>query len=268
MGKKRGSEFTFLVEEEDDAPVASGPAGIEASEDDGFQPLPVNPNVTAKTPVADEEAPSTGSWWGINPYAKHFNVTDGLVKERLLCSLLPWKSGFISEGNDPDLYGPLWVAVTMVISVSIASEIHSRVLSINGAVDTTSVQFHHLILAFVVVMGYVFLGSTAVWAIRRYYGIGCELVYTICVYGYSLMPLVVAKLVSITPVWAINLVVVVVGWAISAFFLYKQLWQIGMEQGQLDFADSVNWRRPAQLIAVVSTLLHAGLGAFVAFAFR
>ncbi|KAJ8900838.1 hypothetical protein NDN08_000137 [Rhodosorus marinus] len=268
MGRNRGSEFTFLVEEEDDAPVTTGQVGIQASVDEGFQPVPVNPTAVAKAPVADEEAPSTGSWWGINSYAKHFNVSYGLVKDRLLCSLLPWKGDFISEGNGPDLYGPLWVAVTMVISISITSEIQQRILSINGAVDTTSVQFHHLILAFVIVMGYVFLGSTAVWAIRRYYGIGCELVYTTCVYGYSLMPLVIAKFISITPVWVFNLVVVIVGWTISAFFLYKQLWQIGMEQGQLDFADSVSWRRPAQLIAVVSTLLHAGLGAFVAFAFR
>mmetsp|Transcript_33015 Transcript_33015/g.129637 ORF Transcript_33015/g.129637 Transcript_33015/m.129637 type:complete len:157 (+) Transcript_33015:510-980(+) len=156
----------------------------------------------------------------------------------------------------------------MVISISITSEIRQRILSISGAVDTTSVQFHHLILAFVVVMGYVFIVSTIVWAIRRYYGIGRELVYIVCVYGYSLMPLVIAKFVSVTPVTVFNLVLVAVGWVISAFFLYKQLWRIGMEQGQLDLSDSVGWRRPTQMLTIVSTLLHVGLGAFVALAFH
>lgn len=48
MGRNRGSEFTFLVEEEDDTPIPTGQADIQASVDPGFQTVPVNPTADSK----------------------------------------------------------------------------------------------------------------------------------------------------------------------------------------------------------------------------
>ena len=66
-------------------------------------------------------------------FAKYFDVTTQDVKERILWSVLPSPSGenYVDRliRSNPDLYGPVWVNVTLVFSIAICGNIASYLSS-------------------------------------------------------------------------------------------------------------------------------------------
>jgi hypothetical protein len=53
--------------------------------------------------------------WSISFYAQYFDVDTGMVLQRCWAALFP-RANFLDvlEGN-PDLYGPFWIATTVVL---------------------------------------------------------------------------------------------------------------------------------------------------------
>ena len=64
---------------------------------------------------------------------QHFDVTEYMVRIRILHSLVPFNPKFHSISKEkPDLYGPLWIFTTLVFIIAASGEITSY---LNGALD-------------------------------------------------------------------------------------------------------------------------------------
>ncbi|KZZ95177.1 Yip1 domain family [Ascosphaera apis ARSEF 7405] len=63
-------------------------------------------------------------WWSLNYYAQYFDVDTTDVTKRCFYSLWHLRSNFfdILDGN-PDLYGPFWIATTVVVILFLTATI-------------------------------------------------------------------------------------------------------------------------------------------------
>ena len=74
----------------------------------------------------EETTTSTGHkmFWKLDYYQQFFNVTTNDVGQRIFSSMVPNRKGFIDViSNNPDLYGPLWVCVTLIVTASMSGNI-------------------------------------------------------------------------------------------------------------------------------------------------
>lgn len=87
--------------------------------------------------------------------------------------------------NQPDLYGPFWIATSVVFSVfvcsSLAGSLAAYIAGKQHVYDFTLLSF-----AVVVVYMYAFLCPALVWASTKYFGCQPSLLEIINYYGYGL----------------------------------------------------------------------------------
>jgi len=74
---------------------------------------------------------SSNSMWSLEYYQKYFNVNSKQIGLRLLRALIPLKPFYTYYDNKPDLYGPFWVATTLVILMAATGNMSSYLSSMN-----------------------------------------------------------------------------------------------------------------------------------------
>lgn len=119
-------------------------------------------------------------------YQPFFNVDTSDVKDRLMATLTFWRADptFLNlVGDAPDLYGPFWLATTLIFVVSVTSNL-ARTL-----VDGSNYDFELVTACVSVVYGYLALAPLAVWLAAKYLlGIpSIGYVQLTCLVGYSLL---------------------------------------------------------------------------------
>lgn len=141
-------------------------------------------------------------------YAQCFDVDATDVTARVAAALWPFRPPvpFLSLiASKPDLYGPVWLAATLVFVIGAGSNLASWLSFSGGSVGASAAvslwhyDFKALTTALVFVFGYSFGAPAAVWAAMAYLmprGLGLGLVTLTCVYGYSVAPFIPAAVRS------------------------------------------------------------------------
>lgn len=108
------------------------------------------------------------------------------VIERCLKSMYP-VGDFAADTlqNQPDLYGPFWIATSVVFSVFVCSSLAGS-LAAYIAGQSHVYDFTLLSFAVFVVYMYAFLCPALIWASTKYFGCQPSLLDIINYYGYSL----------------------------------------------------------------------------------
>lgn len=83
--------------------------------------------------------------WGQSLIAQYFNVTTEDVVSRITWSIMPFRSSsgdtymerFIR--NNPDIYGPFWISVSLIFSIAIFGNLSSYMKSI----EQSNTQWHN-----------------------------------------------------------------------------------------------------------------------------
>ncbi|KAI8982605.1 hypothetical protein BDB01DRAFT_843449 [Pilobolus umbonatus] len=124
--------------------------------------------------------------WSLDYYSQFFNVDTTDVIERCLKSMYP-TGDYATDTlhNQPDLYGPFWIATTVVFSVFVCSSLAGS-LAAYVAGKSHIYDFTLLSYAVFVVYPYAFLCPAVVWASTKYFGCQPSLMEIINYYGYSL----------------------------------------------------------------------------------
>ena len=144
------------------------------------------------------------------------------------------------EGN-PDLYGPFWIATTVVMILFMSGTI-SQYLAERGQ-DPYAYDFKMLSGAAGLIYGYTLVIPLSLWAILRWYGSeSANLMECWALYGYANLIWIPVALVSWSPVGSkfmrqvqeprvadvritvLNFIFVAVGLAFSATFLLRNLY--------------------------------------------
>ena len=144
------------------------------------------------------------SFWEMGFFAQYFDVSTRDVGSRILWSVTPWVAGgtYIDRliKHKADLYGPLWINVTLIFSMAICGNIANYLSS--GDPDSWHYDFAKVGLAASTVSTYTLGVPTALWFF--FWFRGCTLMHTlvetICAYAYSL-----SVYIPISILWTIGI---------------------------------------------------------------
>ncbi|KAL3461461.1 hypothetical protein BJX64DRAFT_260623 [Aspergillus heterothallicus] len=191
--------------------------------------------------------PTKHAWWSIHYYEQYFDVDTNEVLRRCVASVYP-RSNFLDvlEGN-ADLYGPFWIATTVVVILFLTGTI-SQWLSNN---DKNHFKYDFTLLsgAAGLVYGYTFVLPIALWGALRWFGSStADLIECWALYGYSNLIWIAVALVSWSPLTALNWALVGVGFGWTVFFLLRNLYPV------LSATDA----KASRILLVLVILLHAG----------
>ncbi|KAF1850662.1 Yip1-domain-containing protein [Cucurbitaria berberidis CBS 394.84] len=185
--------------------------------------------------------------WTLSFYAQAFDVDTNEVLKRCTATIYP-RQNFLDvlEGN-PDLYGPVWIATTVVVILFLTGTIN-QYLAHNGK-EHFAYDFKLLSGAAGLVYGYTALVPAGLWGVLKWYGSeSANLLECCCLYGYANLVWIVVALVSWSPVAILNYVFVALGLAFSAFFLLRNFYPVL----------STTEAKTSKILLIVVLALHAG----------
>ncbi|KZM23760.1 uncharacterized protein EKO05_0000921 [Ascochyta rabiei] len=185
--------------------------------------------------------------WTLSFYAQAFDVDTAEVLRRCTATIYP-RANFLDvlEGN-PDLYGPVWIATTVVVILFLTGTIN-QYLAHQGK-DHFAYDFKLLSGAAGLVYGYTALVPVGLWGVLKWYGSeSANLLECACLYGYANLVWIVVALVSWSPISILNYTFVALGLAFSATFLLRNLYPVL----------STTEAKTSKILLVVVLALHAG----------
>ncbi|EMR63162.1 putative yip1 domain family protein [Eutypa lata UCREL1] len=163
--------------------------------------------------------------WTLSFYAQFFDVDTSSVLARCWAALYP-RANFLDvlEGN-PDLYGPFWIATTVVLILFLGGTI-SQYLASTGQ-GPFAYDFKLLSGAAVLIYGYTLAIPVVLFGALRYFGSeSANLLECWALYGYGNLVWIPVALISWSGVDVLNWVFVGVGFGLSVSFLLRNLYPV------------------------------------------
>lgn len=194
--------------------------------------------------------------WSIQFYQQFFDVDTSAVLSRCWAALYP-RANFLDvlEGN-PDLYGPFWIATTVVFILFLGGTI-SQYLAVKG---TSSFAYDFTLLsgAAGLIYGYTLAIPVILFLALRYFGSeSANLLECWALYGYSNLIWIPVAIVSWSRIDILNYVFVAVGFGYSVAFLLRNLYPV------LSATD----RQTSKALLIVVVVLHFALAVTIKFLF-
>ena len=178
-------------------PGAGSPPVLNSSQQQSSTPIASPASVGGRAPVDDSF--TIVSLLTPSFYSACFDVDASDIIARVQAALWPFRppQPFLALiAQKPDLYGPVWLAATLVFIIGAGSNLASWLnFSSSTAVSIWQYDFQALTKALVFVYGFSFLAPVAVWTAMAYLlprNAGLGIVSLTCVYGYSVAPFIPA----------------------------------------------------------------------------
>jgi hypothetical protein len=208
--------------------------------------------------------------WTLSFYAQFFDVDTSSVLSRCWAALYP-RANFLDvlEGN-PDLYGPFWIATTVVLILFLGGTISLYWHAVGGErfaydfqlLTGMSDPFLPLVVAIGLLIertkigaagliyGYTLIIPVLLFLALRYFGSeSANLLECWALYGYSNLIWIPVALISWSGIDILNYVFVAVGFGMSAVFLLRNLYPV----------ISATDRQKSKVLLILVLALHAGL---------
>lgn len=199
--------------------MPSGPMDQFQIDDDStsFEPVAIpyqypnnNANNHGNTPEPNSNTPTTWyqkiiSCFQISTLQQYFNVDTIEVKQRIISSILHankadfFRDQVLSNGEHrrPDLYGPVWITMTLVFFLAVTSNT-SKYLH-TDTMEDFEYDIGHLTWAFSVLTFYTFALPALLFVVMKFINVEMSLVELICIYGYSLVPHIPTTILCLVP---------------------------------------------------------------------
>ncbi|MEW5313450.1 MAG: hypothetical protein WDW38_005016 [Sanguina aurantia] len=230
---------------------------------------------SAKTYEQVEEESAKLAFYNIRRYRPYFNLDTKDAVWRATSSLFgPFRPTFMADTMArPDLYGPFWIATTLIFVTAVAGNFASYIafvqeqhsvaspppLSPGGFAppsppSSSQAQWYNdygkMSASAAVFYGYVFLVGMALYFILRYFKGDMKLVNVWCIYGYSLTIFIPISLVCVVPIETVRWCAVATATLMSGLFLFMNLRAV------------IYAAAPARatIMLIVILLLHLALG--------
>jgi hypothetical protein len=219
----------------------------------------------APTTARPTEDASQYAFYNPRKYREYFNVDTNDVAWRVSSSLIgPFKPDFMEvTWNRPDLYGPFWVATTLIFVIAVAGN-YAKYLAFNqhpasnSPPDSSGTQiqqqwfndYSKMGISAAVIYGYIFILGVGLYFAVRYFKGDIKLVNIFCIYGYCLTIFIPVSFVCIVPLDWLRWLMVGISTAISGLFLVA------------NFKTTIYEAAPAKAVMFLLGIsgLHAGLG--------
>ncbi|XP_048868730.1 LOW QUALITY PROTEIN: protein YIPF1-like [Brienomyrus brachyistius] len=183
----------------------------------------------------------SSSFWTFEYYQSFFNVDTLQVLDRVRGSLLPLPGRNIVKHHlrsNPDLYGPFWICVTLVFSMTISGNISAFLSQMGDPKYQYRPHFHRVSVAAVTVFSYAWLVPLGLWGFLtlrqgadRRTG-GYSFLETVCVYGYTLFLYIPTTMLWTIPLEWLSWLLILVTTAISGSVLVSTFWPMVREDSR------------------------------------
>ena len=215
-------------------------------------------------------SPFSNFGWGtciscfkMESYSQYFDVETSDVVERLKASLLKFwlpdqfRTSVVGDCKTdtfkgPDLYGPVWISLTLVFLLAVTSNIHAyfkhkRRAKHEDDLEEFEYDIHLLLHSSSVALVFVFCVSTCFWFATNCMGMpGISWAMWVCCYGYSQVPYMLASiLIAILPFGLVAWVALGAATGASALLVLRNLSTPLMAQ------DSVNNAKAGPIIIAI-----------------
>lgn len=223
-------------------PAQGSPHGQQLSPLSGpmeQQPLPRSYGGTDETGTP----PPLLSWrscvacFRLDSYFQYFNVDTVDIQQRVKTSVLQfWEPDVFrtacglddASAKGPDLYGPLWISMTLVFLIAVTSNLsaywHHQQRHKADEVATFDADITLLLHAGYVVFGFVFGVSSVFWMLTTCMALpGIPWGLWVCCYGYSQVPILLATLVLWVPLALLEWCVLAVACVASCLLVVRNL---------------------------------------------
>ncbi|KAK0918904.1 hypothetical protein LTR91_008696 [Friedmanniomyces endolithicus] len=186
--------------------------------------------------------------WSLAFYQQFFDVDTSAILLRCRAALFPGQNFLDVLDGNPDLYGPFWIATTVVFILFMTGTI-SAYLAQQGK-GHFAYDFELLGGAAGLVYGYTLVIPLGLWAVLRWFGSeSANLMECWALYGYGNLIWIPVALASWSQLNLLNYAFVAVGFALSAVFLFRNLYPV------VAATDA----KTSRILLVVVIALHAGL---------
>ncbi|KAH8804815.1 hypothetical protein F5884DRAFT_797299 [Xylogone sp. PMI_703] len=199
-------------------------------------------------PATSSGSSSKRFLWSLSFYAQFFDVDTSSVLNRCWAALYP-RANFLDvlEGN-PDLYGPFWIATTVIFILFLGGTINQYLESTGRGAFTYN--FTLLSGAAGLIYGYTLVIPVALFLALKYFGSeSANLLECWALYGYSNLIWIPVALIAWSPITILNWVFVGCGFGLSVAFLLRNLYPV------LSATD----QRTSRILLILVIVLHAGL---------
>lgn len=170
------------------------------------------------------------SFWKFSYYQSLFDVTTNDVLDRLLWSAVPRFSGptYLERKirPNPDLYGPIWVGLTLIVTTSVSSNVASYLQTAGQSKHFWHTDYTRVSFAATTIVLYIFLVPLVLWAMLKYRKVESRysLLETLCLYGYSLSIYVPISILWAVELWWLRWLLMTIGCMLSGVVLVATLW--------------------------------------------
>jgi len=199
-------------------------------------------------PVTSGSGSSKRLLWTLSFYAQFFDVDTSSVLSRCWAALYP-RANFLDvlEGN-PDLYGPFWIATTVVFILFLGGTISQYLATTEGV--RFAYDFTLLSGSAGLIYGYTLVIPVILFLALKYFGSeSANLLECWALYGYSNLIWIPVAFISWSPITILNWVFVGVGFGMSVAFLLRNLYPV------LSATD----KQTSKALLILVVCLHAGL---------
>ncbi|ORX87098.1 Yip1-domain-containing protein [Basidiobolus meristosporus CBS 931.73] len=172
------------------------------------------------------EPPKKVSVWSVDFYAPYFNIDTIQVAKRMLESVIPFKTNFISDIDDsPDLYGPFWIPTTVIFAIFVTSSLSESIVAYISD-QPHMYDFNLLWFSAVTVYVYVTVVPAIFWILTKWLGCQPSLLEILNVYGYALSIWIPISVVCIIPNEVVRWSLVGAGFGTSGFFMCRSMYKV------------------------------------------
>lgn len=220
-------------------------------------PLAGGPTSSGTLAAAPPEDPSKYAFYNIKRYRGLFNVDTSDVLWRLFHAVLLFFKGDFLEyvGGNPDLYGPFWVASTLIFVTAATGNYASYIDWKRHAPAGEEHAAWYYDVDKVggscgIFYGYVGVIGLAIYLVLRWFKAGISLASVWCIYGYALAAFIPISFVCIFPIELMRWIVVGVATLTSGTFI------------MLSLRKTIHESAGAKAVPLYLTMigLHLGLG--------
>mmetsp|Transcript_5409 Transcript_5409/g.7868 ORF Transcript_5409/g.7868 Transcript_5409/m.7868 type:complete len:391 (-) Transcript_5409:11-1183(-) len=184
------------------------------------------------------------SIFSIQGYRSHFDVNTKDVQERVIGSIkyanVPdyFREQVLginlSDGKGPDLYGPIWICLSLVFLVAVTSNVSKYLHS--ESLSDFEYDISHLFNALVVLSTFTFGLPLILFILLRCLSVELSYVELVSLYGYSLIPYLPATLLCLIPITILEWIVLALATAASLLLILRNIAGPILRNGQSSLA--------------------------------
>jgi len=190
---------------------------------------------------SEDQPRFNANFWTLAFYQQFFDVDTNDVKNRLIYSMVPIPGkSFLQHyiRPKPDLYGPIWICLTLVFSIAIMGNLSDYLSTVPGEDGDGKVwhyNFHKVTLAATAVFSYASLLPACLYGFLWYVGSGAgaasvSFLELLCLYGYSLAIYVPVSVLWMIQIYWLQWLLVLAGAGLSGAVLMMTVWPVVRDQ--------------------------------------